>query len=1165
MRKSWLSVVLLSLALVLLFSCSPTPESEENGNNIVFKDEEGNKIQIDGFDIEKPIGSIISSDPLYVYSFIIDGEEYPYYEYDWEGNPVIDENGEPKVNPVLNETYLSGRVNITIKREKVKVNVRFNLGSGYYDENGNPLQQYIDRTVDKGSEVNDPGIKATTLNGFILGGWRYSGEEVDFPIVADKSMTLYSWSKAPEKYRVSFNAQGASEIIYPQEITEGGLVERPKDPERENYIFSHWYVTGEDPDVPYDFSTPVTSDFSLTAAWIDEYYKVEFEGSAGIEPIMIAKGATDRTFTFPDIIPEKDGYEFKGWKTLYDNNIYAAGSDYTKQVSTDMVFTAEWEELPPPREFEISFVYVDWEGNVKYTDTRTVKEGEELTAPTLEEIYAITGRKDYFEPDYWAYTQFYSLKFGETFTATMNAEYKCTWSEYAKEEIILKSNTILNFDEIVIHQKDLAIDVKELERYLPSLPDGYRLKGYRIGESDEISSSLSSALYDYSIEGQRNFKLELVLEVEVSLTDADYNETTEWIEGGETFVYPDTYNVDGFIHEGWYEESDFITSPVDLDKESVILEKPITLYEKKIDSKIVLSGHEIGGLRAGDSPELTIPDRIHGEDVVIEGGVLQGIEGITSIFVHEGTLSSLRLSAFPDLERIYLSSTVSHAYVKDCPSLNFIDASEGVKTLDLSDLESFGAITLPSTLTTFNARAMASLSKVFFKSYPSLNISNCPELEAITLTGTNITAANITLTDLPKVSHIKFEGEGTIGDLRIDNLQEIYSIESTSGAKMSADSEIVVKDTQNLSKVSIPDGIERITDDAFSESKAVNLSTITIPGSVKVIGVSAFEGLTALNKINIPSALTDICDSAFSGCTALEEINLGNIEYLGWGAFDGCVLLTKVDISNATEICDMAFHGCTALESVTLSVDVKNLPASFFSGCSALKSVNTTSLETIGNSAFRASGIETIDIPNVIEIGENAFEDAKNLRTIILSDVENSVTLGRYAFAGCSSLESVGVPGISFSAFKNIPDHAFYGCSSLKQAVGINVDIGLYAFGGTNNLEKISIEEGCKSIGNYAFAMTKDPVGLIEIYLNSDLVSIGERAFDERIFRDLRIPPLVESIGFKAFLTTLDTLELEGLLGTDLDGNLNHPEIEAPSRFEEDSSWHDSVFHVVYY
>ena len=418
---------------------------------------------------------------------------------------------------------------------------------------------------------------------------------------------------------------------------------------------------------------------------------------------------------------------------------------------------------------------------------------------------------------------------------------------------------------------------------------------------------------------------------------------------------------------------------------------------------------------------------------------------------------------------------------------------------------------------------------------------------------------------MAKVSHIKFEGEGTIGDLRIDNLQEIYSIESTSGAKMSADSEIVVKDTQNLSKVSIPDGIERITDDAFSESKAVNLSTITIPGSVKVIGVSAFEGLTALNKINIPSALTDICDSAFSGCTALEEINLGNIEYLGWGAFDGCVLLTNVDISNATEICDMAFHGCTALESVILSVDVKNLPASFFLGCSALKSVNTTSLETIGNSAFRASGIETINIPNVIEIGEYAFENAKSLRTIILSDVENSVTLGRYAFAGCSSLESVGVPGISFSAFKNIPDHAFYGCSSLKQVVGINVDIGLYAFGGTNNLEKISIEEGCKSIGNYAFAMTKDPVGLIEIYLNSDLVSIGERAFDERIFRDLRIPPLVESIGFKAFLTTLDTLELEGLLGTDLDGNLNHPEIEAPSRFEEDSSWHDSVFHVVYY
>ena len=50
------------------------------------------------------------------------------------------------------------------------------------------------------------------------------------------------------------------------QVAEWGLLEQPKDPVREGYEFTGWYTNTALTDL-YDFSTQVTSDFTLSAGW----------------------------------------------------------------------------------------------------------------------------------------------------------------------------------------------------------------------------------------------------------------------------------------------------------------------------------------------------------------------------------------------------------------------------------------------------------------------------------------------------------------------------------------------------------------------------------------------------------------------------------------------------------------------------------------------------------------------------------------------------------------------------------------------------------------------------------------------------------------------------------------------------------------------------------
>ena len=101
---------------------------------------------------------------------------------------------------------------------------------------------------------------------------------------------------------------------------------------------------------------------------------------------------------------------------------------------------------------------------------------------------------------------------------------------------------------------------------------------------------------------------------------------------------------------------------------------------------------------------------------------------------------------------------------------------------------------------------------------------------------------------------------------------------------------------QELTKLEIPSGVNKIGD--FSFYRAKNLSSVTIPSSVTYIGNYAFSGCSGLTSVAIPSSVTSIYERAFSGCSGLTSVTLpSSVTSIGSSAFRGCSGLTSVYVS----------------------------------------------------------------------------------------------------------------------------------------------------------------------------------------------------------------------------------------------------------------------------
>ena len=139
-------------------------------------------------------------------------------------------------------------------------------------------------------------------------------------------------------HTVSFNTMGGTAITS-ERIEDGGLIDAPNDPERENYVFKGWFVD-ERLTVPYNFDNPVFEDITLYAKWeiVDEIYTITFDSMGGskVEAIDIVKG---HNLEKPDD-PTKEGFEFQGW---YVDKDYTSPYDFDKVVTSNSTLYAKWK------------------------------------------------------------------------------------------------------------------------------------------------------------------------------------------------------------------------------------------------------------------------------------------------------------------------------------------------------------------------------------------------------------------------------------------------------------------------------------------------------------------------------------------------------------------------------------------------------------------------------------------------------------------------------------------------------------------------------------------------------------------------------------------------------------------------------------------------------
>ena len=275
---------------------------------------------------------------------------------------------------------------------------------------------------------------------------------------------------------------------------------------------------------------------------------------------------------------------------------------------------------------------------------------------------------------------------------------------------------------------------------------------------------------------------------------------------------------------------------------------------------------------------------------------------------------------------------------------------------------------------------------------------------------------------------------------------------------------ILKKYSGTAAEVTIPDGVNTISRDAFSSSRTT-MTSVTIPSTVTSMEARAFYGCTVLTDVTIREGLTGISDSAFYGCTALNSINIpATVTSIGSGPFNNCPNLAAVTLPDSvTSVHSSAFptsnnrtlkvYVPTAAGPAAQAVSDANtyfwyyLPGdpegAFGLRCGvdgetvtlSLKKYTGTAAQVtvpdyvshLENEAFRdCTTVETVTIPSTVKtMGTYVFRNCTGLATVTIE--EGLEQIGNYAFNSCSSLTGINIP----ASVTSIGSSAFYNCTSL--------------------------------------------------------------------------------------------------------------------------------------
>ncbi|MCD8015720.1 MAG: leucine-rich repeat protein [Lachnospiraceae bacterium] len=286
---------------------------------------------------------------------------------------------------------------------------------------------------------------------------------------------------------------------------------------------------------------------------------------------------------------------------------------------------------------------------------------------------------------------------------------------------------------------------------------------------------------------------------------------------------------------------------------------------------------------------------------------------------------------------------------------------------------------------------------------------------------------------------------------------------------------------------------------------------------VMQIGDSVFTLKEFITSVCIPNTVTEIGASAFASCTGLTSATF-------YAEMEGD------ETTSLETIGDSAFYD-TALTSFTCPDSLKAIGNLAFSETPALTSVTLNDgLESLGIAAFSDSGITSIDIPDsVTSIGSYAFSGDTDLTSV---EIPSSVTELQYGtFYGCTSLSSITLPDTMAHLYGNEFHETSWYESQSDGAVYLNKVF--YSYKGTMYADtSLEIKSGTTCISGYA---CEGQENLVSVTLPEGLLSIGYGAFLGTGLTSIYIPSSVTtidkgSVGYKSVTNwpTSDDTDVSG-------------------------------------
>ena len=176
------------------------------------------------------------------------------------------------------------------------------------------------------------------------------------------------------------------------------------------------------------------------------------------------------------------------------------------------------------------------------------------------------------------------------------------------------------------------------------------------------------------------------------------------------------------------------------------------------------------------------------------------------------------------------------------------------------------------------------------------------------------------------------------------------------------------------------------------------------------------------------------------------ELSEDGLTLKSWKNLDTKTIDMESDskLQKVNTIGEYAFRQAAKLESIILPKNLKEIGTGAFYGANLKGGVtfNTSAKITIGEDAFKSTGITTLGLPNLTELSKGAFQGCSKLKEVKFGKITK---IGEDAFRGRLSLTEINLDG-----------------TDLKE-------VGRAAFSGCEHIEKVTLPATLKKIDNMAF------------------------------------------------------------------------------------------------